>query len=169
MATGQRKVTKALLGTNLRNLLRFFHWPVRGQRAFTAIWPLNSSAIPRTHIDMPYFAIVYAENKRKEGKNDTLLHSMMDDSWLLDELQRLPVWFLNQTGLRLRGGARLRMWGLRLFSRWGMTILDLTDINAITATVWVRVCVRACVQACVCPTSNRFPLGWFPASGQPSS
>lgn len=58
---------------------------------------------------MPYFAIVYAENKRKGGQNDTLLQSMMDDSWLLDELQRLPVWFLNQTGLRLRGGARLRM------------------------------------------------------------
>jgi len=35
--------------------------PVFGQTAFTAILSaLNSSAIPRTHIDIPYLAIVYA-------------------------------------------------------------------------------------------------------------
>jgi len=39
--------------------------PVLGQRAFTAIpSSLNSSAIPSTHIDMPYLAWVYAENIR---------------------------------------------------------------------------------------------------------
>lgn len=44
-------------------MLTFSHQPVRGQRALTAIWPRNSSAIPRTHMDMPYFAIVYATKK----------------------------------------------------------------------------------------------------------
>jgi len=35
-----------------------------GHRALTAIpSSLNSSAIPRTHIDIPYLAIVYAKNK----------------------------------------------------------------------------------------------------------
>ena len=37
--------------------------PVLGHRAFTAIpSALSSSAIPRTHNDIPYFAILYAAN-----------------------------------------------------------------------------------------------------------
>ena len=32
--------------------------PVLGHNALTAISPLNSSAIPSTHIDIPYLAIV---------------------------------------------------------------------------------------------------------------
>ena len=38
----------------------FFHKyiPVLGHNALTAISPLNSSAIPSTHIDIPYLAIV---------------------------------------------------------------------------------------------------------------
>ena len=40
--------------------------PVCGQSAFTAIpSALYSSAIPSTHMDMPYFAIVYAVNTTK--------------------------------------------------------------------------------------------------------
>ena len=35
--------------------------PALGHNAFTPIMDLNSSAMPKTHIDMPYFAIVYAE------------------------------------------------------------------------------------------------------------
>eukprot|EP01137_Pigoraptor_chileana_P036752 Opistho-2@32881 len=49
----------------------------------------NSSAMPSTQNDMPYFAIVYA------------------------------VWFLNHRGLRLMGGEILRMCPWRDFFRWG--------------------------------------------------
>lgn len=55
-------------------------------------------------MDMPYFAIVYAEKQ----KNVLVLHRCIIGhpvSWLL----WLPVWFLNQTGLRLSGGDRFRM------------------------------------------------------------
>ena len=41
--------------------------PVRGQSAFTAIpSALSSSAMPSTHIDMPYLAMVYAVMRRRE-------------------------------------------------------------------------------------------------------
>ena len=43
-------------------LYRSLLLPVLGHNALTAIPSgLNSSAIPRVHIDMPYLAIVYAE------------------------------------------------------------------------------------------------------------
>lgn len=54
--------------------------PVLGQSALQAIpSSLNSSAMPRMHMDMPYLAIVYA------------------------------TWFLNQRGFMLSGGEMLRM------------------------------------------------------------
>jgi len=41
--------------------------PVRGQSAFTAMpSALSSSAMPSTHIDMPYLAMVYAVMRRRE-------------------------------------------------------------------------------------------------------
>ena len=40
------------------------HLPVLGHNALTATpSDLNSSAIPSTHIDIPYFAIVYAKKQ----------------------------------------------------------------------------------------------------------
>merc|ERR1719361_2792698 len=55
---------------------------VFGQIAFTAMpASLNSSAMPRTHMDIPYLAIVYA------------------------------TWFLNQMGLIERGGELFSMCG----------------------------------------------------------
>lgn len=72
------------------------HSPVLGQRALTAMPSLrNSSAMPSTHIDMPYLAIVYA------------------------------TWFWNQCGDMFRGGLRFKMWGFTLFFRWGMHVFDL--------------------------------------------
>lgn len=46
----------------------FQHIPVLGHKALTAMDPLNSSAMPRTHMDMPYLAIVYAKGKPLEEK-----------------------------------------------------------------------------------------------------
>lgn len=63
-------------------------------------------------MDMPYFAIVYAENE-----TTYVITAQMHDGMLAGRLLWLPVWFLNQMGLRLSGGARFRMCGLRLFSR----------------------------------------------------
>lgn len=77
-------------------------------------------------------------------------------------LPRLPVWFLNQVGLRLRGGARFRMWGLRLFSRWGITILDLED-------TWLRLqalcllSVRVCLCVNECTYVRYVPLRLMPS------
>lgn len=47
--------------------------PVLGHKALTAIDPLNSSAIPSTHMDMPYFAIVYATQTQQKTRSVSLL------------------------------------------------------------------------------------------------
>src|SRR5687768_2374579 len=63
---------------------------VRGQNAFTAMpSSRSSSAMPRTHMLMPYFAIVYA------------------------------TWFLNHFGDMLSGGELLRMCGFSDLRRCG--------------------------------------------------
>src|SRR5947207_2698566 len=64
---------------------------VRGQRAFTAMpCGRSSSAIPRTHMLIPYFAMVYA------------------------------TCGANQRALMLSGGERFRMCGFFDFARYGM-------------------------------------------------
>ena len=64
--------------------------------AFTAMpKSLNSSAIPSTHIDMPYFAMEYA------------------------------TWFPNQKGvIQFNGGEMLRIWPLEDFFRCGSAYFE---------------------------------------------
>lgn len=70
---------------------------------------------------MPYFAMVYAKEHRN---TDMLLMNRRGRGQLVDMVRGgvswllwLPVWFLNQTGFKFRGGDRFRMWGLPLFSK----------------------------------------------------
>jgi len=75
---------------------RIIMLPVLGQRALTAMASdLNSSAMPKTHMDIPYLAMVYA------------------------------TWFWNQTGFMFNGGLMLRMCGFFPTFRYGRHSFDL--------------------------------------------
>lgn len=64
----------------------YLYLPVLGHKAFTAIlYFLNSAAIPKTHIDIPYLDIVYA------------------------------TWSVNQLGFIFNGGLIFKMCACLLF------------------------------------------------------
>ena len=72
---------------------------VLGHKALTAIpFYLNYYAIPKTHIDIPYFAIVYAR------------------------------WFENHFAFIFKGGERLRICGFLAFIRKGAQYLETKNV-----------------------------------------
>lgn len=75
---------------------------VLGQSALTATpRSLNYSAIPSTHIDIPYLAIVYA------------------------------TWPENQWGCMFKGGDKLRMCGLLDFNKYGKHTFETKNVPLI--------------------------------------
>jgi hypothetical protein len=75
--------------------------------------------MPSTHIDIPYFAIVYASIQQTSSKPSTV--------FFLARL--LPAWSLNHLGVMYNGGDRVRMCGFLDFLRYGMASFELEKVD----------------------------------------